>query len=147
MKRAVLLLSLLTIVATGCATSSPREQLHDVVLHFNDNVRWQRYREAARALPPRRRAAWVKAMSRMGRVVRISEYDMRPVEVGDTYAVIEVDLSYHRQDDLVVRREKREQMWRLVEGVWQLESDTEVVVEEGQLPDRFPELSAPSAHP
>lgn len=147
MTRALVLVWALALVlasiSSGCSSATSSQKLRDTVLHFNDNVRWQRYRDAARALPPRRRAAWVTAMSRVGRVVSIDEYDMRPVEVGKDYAVIEVDLSYHRRDDLKVRREKRQQIWRLVEGAWILESDREVVLDEHQLPDRFPELLAP----
>ena len=141
--RTLTLLLALTFVAPGCTTLSPKQKLHDVVLHFNDNVRWQRYREAARALHPRRRSAWITAMRRMGQVVSIGEYEIRPVEVAESYAIIEVDLSYHRQDDLRVRTEKREQVWRLEKGKWHLESDREIIVDQSQLPDRFPELSAP----
>ena len=141
--RVLIVLCLLMVNASGCSTLSPKEKLHDVVLHFNDNIRWQRYREAARAIPPRRRSAWVKAMRRMGQMVRIDEVEMRPVEVNSDFAIIEVDLSYHRQDDLRVRTEKREQVWRFEDEAWHLESDREIIVEEGVLPDRFPELSGP----
>jgi hypothetical protein len=133
----------LASTSSGCSNATTSEKLRDTVLHFNDNVRWQRYRDAARALPPRRRAAWVTAMSRFGQVVSIDEYDMRPVEVGEDFAVIEVDLAYHRHDDLKVHREKRQQMWWLVDGAWMLKSDEKVILDESKLPDRFPELTAP----
>lgn len=143
-----LVMALLALsVLPSCRTASSSQKLRDAVLHFHDNVRWQRYREAARALPPHRRAAWTTAMTRMGRMVSIDEYDMRPVEVGDDYAVIEVDLAYHRHDDMRVKREKRQQTWRFVEGAWVLESDAEVALDERGLPERFPELSAPRRHP
>jgi len=147
MKGLVLIGFLIASVLGGCQTTSSSQKLRDAVLHFNDNVRWQRYREAARALPPHRRAAWTTAMTRMGRMVSIDEYDMTPVEVGDDYAVISVDLAYHRHDDMRVKREKREQIWRFIEGAWVLESDSEVAIDERRLPERFPELSAPRRHP
>ena len=86
-------------------------------------------------------------MTRMGRMVKVDEYDMNPVEVGDDYAVIEVDLAYHRHDDMRVKREKREQIWRFIEGAWVLESDSEVAIDNRRLPERFPELSAPRRQP
>lgn len=147
MKMLVTLGLLLASLLVGCQTTSSSQKLRDAVLHFHDNVRWQRYREAARALPPHRRAAWTTAMARMGRMISIDEYDMRPVEIGDDYAVIEVDLAYHRHDDMRVKREKRQQVWRLVDGAWVLESDAEVAIDERALPDRFPELSAPRRQP
>ncbi len=134
-------------VLSGCSTASSSQKLQDAVLQFHDNVRWQRYREASRALPPHRRVAWTTAMTRMGRMVSIDEYDMRPVEIGNDYAVIEVDISYHRHDDMRVKREKRQQSWRFINGAWVLESDTEIALDDRGLPERFPELSAPRRHP
>lgn len=145
--RLLLFFFLLLVGAVSCRSASPGQTLRDTVLQFNDNVRWQRFREAAQVLPPHRRAAWVTAMARAGRVIQIDEYDMRPVQIGPDYAVIEVDLAYHRHDDMRVRTEKREQVWRLKDDVWLLESDREVVFEDQGLPGRFPELSAPRRHP
>ncbi len=147
MKRVLIVSLWLASCLMACQATSSSQKLRDAVLHFHDNVRWQRYREASRALPPHRRAAWTTAMTRMGRMIRIDEYDMRPVEIGDSYAIIEVDLAYHRHDDMRVKREKRQQMWRLVDGAWILESDTEITLDDRGLPERFPELSAPRRHP
>ena len=147
MKSVLILVFLITSCLAGCQATSSSQKLRDAVLHFHDNVRWQRYREASRALPPHRRAAWTTAMTRMGQMIRIDEYDMRPVEIGDDYAVIEVDLAYHRHDDMRVKREKRQQFWRLVEGTWVLESDSEITIDDRGLPQKFPELSPPRRQP
>lgn len=120
---AVLLLGVLPLASASCAAlyrSRPGEELKRSVRRFHEDLRWERYRSAARHLAPERRDEWVRAMREAGRSMRITEYRAQPVRVGDERAVVEVYLRYRDRDGVHVSRAMRRQVWRRRGGEWQL---------------------------
>ncbi len=140
-------LALLFAAATACGPGyrSPEEKLQDTATRFNDNVRWQRYRAAALALPLDRREAWVAAMERASRHFTVADYEVRPVEVGAEQAILQVDMVYHRVGGVVIEQMRRRQTWGYEGGGWLLVADVEIPRLEGPPPDSLPELSAPAS--
>ena len=139
------LLAALLVSACGPGYQSSREKLHETATRFNDNVRWQRYRAAAAALPLDRRESWVAAMQRASQHFTVADYEVRPVEVGPEQAVLEVDMVFHRVGGVVIEQMRRRQIWQYASGSWLLVSDMEIPHTEGPPPDSLPELQAPPA--
>lgn len=143
-RRLVVVLPLLGLLVASCAGyKNARDKLHATSFTFNDNVRWQRFRAAARSIPEPRREAWVVAMERAARSFTIADWDMVPVEIGDDTAVLHVDLVYLQSPGVTVQHMRRRQVWRHDLGDWTLESDIEVPYEESGAPPGLPDLVGP----
>ena len=127
--------------AIGCTkfVKSRTEVLREEVSRFNDNVRWGRYRTAAKQLPAERRDVWIASMERAGKAFRILEYEVRPQVIEGEHAIVLVDMVYHPVDDVVIRRVRRRQVWKN-EGGWFLASEHQVDAQRAAPPDRFPEF-------
>ena len=127
--------------AVGCTkfVKSRTELLREEVARFNDNVRWGRYRTAAKQLPSERRDVWIASMERAGRAFRILEYEVRPQVVNGDQAIVLVDMVYHPTNDVVIRRARRRQVWKNVGG-WYLDSEHQIDAQRTAPPDRFPEF-------
>ena len=128
----------LECVACTAAFKGQAEQLKDEVVQFNENVRWGRYRAAARWVPGKHRDLWVRQMERAGQVFRITDYEVTPVEISPELAVMYVDVSYHRVGGVLVERSRRKQTWKYVD-TWTLASEKEIPIED-ILPDKMPEF-------
>ena len=115
------------------------ELLREEVSRFNDNVRWGRYRTAAKQLPAERRDIWIASMERAGRAFRILEYEVRPQVVQGDQAVVLVDMVYHPVNDVVIRRVRRRQVWKNAGG-WYLDSEHQIDAHRVAPPERFPEF-------
>jgi hypothetical protein len=145
-RRALVILALAgAVTACNGGLKTASEKLRDASFSFNEDVRWQRFRVAARALPPQRREAWIAAMQRAATAFRVVDFELRPVSIGDTRALVEVDLTYYRYPALTIEQQRRRQDWRYADGVWTLVGDTEYVPPPGgELPDKMPELLSPN---
>lgn len=131
----------------GCGMRTRADKLKEATLSYNNDVRWSRFRAAARALPPARREAWVAAMDNAARYIRILEYDMRAVRIEGDDAVFEIDLSYMRSPGVTVERKRRLQHWSYADGNWTLNREQEVeLVQPGmdEPPGDLPLLSDPA---
>ncbi len=128
----------LETVACGAAFKGQGEQLKEEVVQFNENVRWGRYRAAARWVPGKHRDQWVRQMERAGQVFRITDYEVTPVEITEDLAVMYVDVSYHRVNGVLLEKSRRKQTWKYVDS-WTLASEKEIPIED-VLPDKMPEF-------
>ena len=124
--------------ACGAMFKGQAEQLKDEVVQFNENVRWGRYRAAARWLPAKHADGWVRQMERAGQAFRITDYEVTPVEVAEEHAVMHVDVSYHRVNGVLIETMRRKQTWKFVDG-WKLQSEKEIPLERN-LPDKMPDF-------
>ncbi len=138
---AVFLSAWMAFSTLGCTkfVKGRTELLREEVARFNDNVRWGRYRTAAKQLPPERRDVWIASMERAGRAFRILEYEVRPQVVQGDQAVVLVDMVYHPINEAVIRRVRRQQVWKNAGG-WYLDSEHQVDAHRVAPPERFPEF-------
>ena len=139
-KLSLLLLVSLLLTPACASLRSKTEKLNDSTFAYHNDVRWQRYRSAAVAIPLQRRETWVQGMQRAAKDMRIVEYDYRPVEVADDRAVYEVDLSFYRARVFVVERQKRRQVWLYLGSRWFLDSDREIIKPTEPQPGGFPDI-------
>jgi hypothetical protein len=140
------------LVAAALGACSPayqtnKDALRDDSARFNENLRWQRFREASLSVAPEVRDAWLASQERAGAVFTIADYEAKPVEVGREHAVLVVDLVYHRVGDVTVHQQRRRQLWRYQKGTWFIESDREIPREELPPPDALPEFGDPLIGP
>ncbi|MEZ4269263.1 MAG: hypothetical protein R3F39_23140 [Myxococcota bacterium] len=144
MKKSTLALTLLLALgACSPAYQTNKDALRDDSQRFNENLRWQRFREASVSVAPEVREAWLHSQERAGSVFNIADYEIKPVEVGREHAVLLVDLIFHRVGDVTVHQQRRRQIWRYQKGTWFIESDREIPREDGPPPDALPEFGDP----
>ena len=143
--RALVLLPVVAFFTLGCGgpEQTPGAMLQRATTSFLDDMRWQRYDEAARHIPHHRRRAWITAMTRASRVLRIDEYRIQAVHLTPGHADIEVELTYHRADDPVVRRMLRRQVWKQVQDLWTLVADEPMPTDRAPPPSGLPQLDRP----
>ena len=133
------LVTLLLLCSVGCASGgmAPEKGLRTTVIAFNEDVRWGRYRYAASAIPERYRETWIKRQEAAGKSLRITEYEVNPIEFAPDAAHVNVDISFHGIRDMLVRKVRRRQEWRRIESEWFIVSDREIPLEEEEL-DKMP---------
>ena len=133
------LVLLLLLCSVGCASGgmAPEKGLRTTVIAFNEDVRWGRYRYAASAIPERYRETWIERQEAAGKSLRITEYEVNPIEFAPDAAHVNVDISFHGIRDMVVRKVRRRQEWRRIESEWFIVSDREVPLETEEL-DKMP---------
>jgi len=136
--RVVILLSLFGCV--GCASTgmSPGKGLRETVVAFNEDVRWQRYRYASSAIPERYRETWIQRQEAAGKALKITEYEVNPIQFTPDGAQVNVDISFHGIRDMVVRKVRRKQEWKRIGRAWFIVSDREIPREDAPTPDRMP---------
>ena len=124
----------------GCAGSimSPTRGLRESVMAFNDHLRWNRYRQAAEAIPNRYRETWIQRQEQAAKTLRITEYEVRPVNGIQEHAWVDVDVAFHRTSDFTVHNVRRRQEWRVIEGQWMIVSEREVPREREPEPREMP---------
>ncbi|MCB9727999.1 MAG: hypothetical protein H6744_11990 [Deltaproteobacteria bacterium] len=142
---ALLIASFVVLATPGCAPTyqTNKDRLRDDSQRFNENLRWQRFREASLSVAPEAREAWLRSQERAGSVFTIADYEVKPVEVGRELAVLQVDLVFHRVGDVTIHQQRRQQVWRYQKGTWFLESDREIPRDEEPPPDHLPDFGTP----
>ena len=116
-------------IVTGCGSyKNTTEKLRLTATSFNENLRWNRLVAASKSIPASKRSAWIREMRSVFSAMRIVDYNVTPVRVGSTRALVDISLAYYYVPDPTVRRERRRQVWRLSQGNWLLESDKKLRV-------------------
>jgi len=130
---------LLLLTSVGCASTGmlPEKGLRTTVIAFNEDVRWGRYRYAASAIPERYRETWIKRQEAVGKSLKITEYEVNPIQIDGEAAHVNVDISFHGTRDMVVRKVRRRQEWRRIGSAWFIVSDREIPREEEEV-NRMP---------
>ena len=144
-RKALLFLLVVSVLgATACGLRTRGAKLQSAVTAYNENMRWLRIPQAAQALAPDRRMAWIARLKAVASDLNILEYEVRPIRISDNEAVFEVDLSYYVQPEVHVRRLKRHQRWIYEHERWVLDSEREAVQDKPSRPvEGCPELSSP----
>ena len=125
----VVLCGLVLSVAAGCGSyKNTTEKLRLTATAFNENLRWNRLVAASKSIPVNKRSGWIRQMRSVFSAMRIVDYNVTPVRVGSTRALVDIQLAYYYVPDPTVRRERRRQVWRFSQGKWLLESDKKLRV-------------------
>lgn len=136
-------LSLLLVVAAGCATSSQEmfEELKSAVDGYNSAYRWKNYERAASYLPNDLRAAFIASYEDDEKSLHVEGYRLLRVDLdGEKAATVYVRVRYMLLPSINVENRTLVQHWHKVNDVWILETEENSIrdVEPGAIP-RNPE--------
>src|SRR5205085_12628376 len=56
------------------------DTLQEVILSYNEGIRWERFETAASSLPPKQRSEFVDEMDQRSKDLKISQYDIVRVD-------------------------------------------------------------------
>lgn len=140
---------LLSVVVTGpgCAASDGMiEKLYDSTRAYNRSLRWGDWDRAAEYLPQRSADAFIESHQAVEDRLVVLDYQMTRLEVDkqNGIAASQVEISWHTDDQLVVRTTTVDHLWQWYEGRW-------ILVDERRAKGRpltiFAEVSADQSHP
>jgi hypothetical protein len=120
---AALLLSSV-IAGPGCAGASDGmiEKLYDSTRAYNRSLRWGDWDRAAEHLPARSADAFIESHQEVEDRLVVIDYEMTRLEVDklNGIATSQVEISWHTEDQLVVRNTTVNHLWQWHEGRWVL---------------------------
>ncbi|MFO8073785.1 MAG: hypothetical protein R6V85_18135 [Polyangia bacterium] len=104
----------------ACGAEGPRAKLKHAAFLFNDGLRWGRWGEVMPRLDPELRGQFSASHSEWGDSVRISDVEMLEIAVdeGLEKALITVQYTWYRVDEMEVRTTSTRQHWESRDGEW-----------------------------
>jgi hypothetical protein len=125
-RRILLLLAAVSWLAfsgpVGCGAPQEKDDLYKNVKAFHQHMRWGRYHEASGFLQTGEREAFLGRHEELGDDFRVVEYEIKSikvVKVNET-AEAEVVLSWIREPDMRVHKDKIVELWQRRDGRWVL---------------------------
>ena len=118
--REALLFALAGVASAACGATQKAEPLDRGVHRYNDSIRWQRLSQAAQYIPQKERGAFFDERLELEDDLRISMFDIRRVELGETdeHAVVHVEYTWYLDSRGTVRKTTTEQHWRRHGKTW-----------------------------
>lgn len=120
---AALLLSGSVVTQVGCAASDGMiEKLYDSTRAYNRSLRWGDWDRAAEHLPVASADAFIDSHQAYEDRLVVLDYQMTRMEVDKVNGVAssQVEISWHTEDNLVVRTTTVHHVWQWYEGQWLL---------------------------
>lgn len=120
---AKLRLSALLLVTAGCAASDGMiEKLYDSTRAYNRSLRWGDWDRAAEYLPQASADAFIESHQAVEDRLVVIDYQMSRLEIDkiNGIAASQVEISWHTDDQLVVRTTTVNHLWQWHEGRWVL---------------------------
>ena len=122
-----LALAALALVAAfaGCGAAKKSEPLDRGLQRYNEALRWQRIAEAAQYVPPPERDEFFNQRLEMEDELRITQYDVRRVDRGqsDDHAIAYVQYSWYLDREGRVYQTTTEQHWQRHGDTWLVVSE------------------------
>ncbi len=105
--------SLLVIAAlAACMPPQTGETLAESVRSYNDNVRWERYDNAASHLPASQRSTRLDEWDQRGKDLKITDYDIVKVDQKTSKeAKVQIKVSWYRESEGTVHETHALQTW------------------------------------
>jgi hypothetical protein len=120
----VLPLALLALLAVqGCAAADGMaEKFYDASRAYNRSLRWEDFDRAARHLPPESVNAFLDHHESIEDDIVIIDYDIErmKLEKQTGRAATRVNISWHKDDETIVRNTVVDQQWQFHDGAWYL---------------------------
>jgi hypothetical protein len=86
--------------------------LFESVRQFNEGVRWERFGNAAGAIPPKERSQFVDEMDQRAGDLKITDYEVVRVDPhGEREAKVQVKLSWYKASEGTLRETHAVQTW------------------------------------
>jgi hypothetical protein len=110
----------LAILMLGCGGAlHDQPDLSETVRMFNDGVRWERFANAAAALPPRERSQFVDDMDQRSGEVKITDYEVVRIDPrGDHEARVQIKLSWYKASEGTIHETHAVQTWERHGKAW-----------------------------
>ena len=131
----------------GCATTDGMvEKLYDSTRAYNRSLRWGDWDRAAEYVPPTSTDAFIESHQAVEDRLVVIDYQMTRLEVDkiNGVAASQVEISWHTDDQLVVRTTTVNHVWQFHDGRW-------VLVDERRSGGKplaiFAEVDAAQPHP
>lgn len=120
--RAAWMLVLAWALIPACAGTQKAEPLDRGLHRYHDSLRWQRLSQAAQYIPPRQRGAFFDERMELEEDLRITMYDIRRVDIGETenHAIVYVEYTWYSDSEGTVHSTVAEQRWRRHGDQWLL---------------------------
>jgi hypothetical protein len=106
--------AVIAILMLGCGAAMPHDEpdLFESVRVFNDGVRWERFSNAAGAIPPKERSQFVDDMDQRAGDLKITDYEVVRVDPrGEREAKVQVKLSWYKASEGMLRETHAVQTW------------------------------------
>lgn len=106
--------AVIAILMLGCGAAMPHDEpdLFESVRLFNDGVRWERFSNAAGAIPPKERSQFVDEMDQRASDLKITDYEVVRVDPhGEREAKVQVKLSWYKGSEGMLRETHAVQTW------------------------------------
>ncbi len=144
MRRALSVAALSAFLASGCLMPPGRDtKLSDAARNLNVATRFGRLDVAAQLTAEETRTVFLERRAEWGGAVRILDVEIAGIELSpEDAALVQVDVSWIRNNESVVRTTRVAQVWREGKSDWLLEREKRVSGDLGLFGDAPP---APAA--
>ncbi len=119
-------------LASACANTSGRLGLRPAVQGFNQDIRWQRFQSAARMLPAKERADFIRKYTATEEELGIQSIEVESVEFSRQpdaqEATVTAVVTYYLLPSIVVKKEVITQHWQLLGTNWRMTSQEPVFI-------------------
>jgi hypothetical protein len=101
------------VLLAACATPAGQsDTLNETIRSYNDAIRWERFDNAAAALPPALRAQTVDDWDERAHDLKITEYDIVKVDSkGSREARAQIKMSWYKNSEGTLRETQLIQTW------------------------------------
>ncbi len=113
----------LCVFLAACATppAAASDTLNETIKSYNDAIRWERFENAASALPQKERAQTVDDWDERAHDLKITDYDIVKVDSkGKNEAHAQIKLSWYKNSEGTLRETQSIQTWEKHGRGWQL---------------------------
>ena len=123
----LLVATVITSLGVGCGGMPLPDtpDLSETVRQFNDGVRWERFANAASAVPPRERSQFVDDMDQRASELKITDYEVVRLDPrGERAARVQVKFTWYKASEGTVHETHAVQSWERHGKAWWMVDET-----------------------
>ncbi len=140
-------LAIVLLIATAACVITPAQRREETLAReahmFNDDLRWSRYEQAVRSLPPDEAPLFMGRVNAVGEELTWGDSDVVSITFGvpSETAVVVVKVDWYYRRDQIVKSTTLEQRWQFTDGRWSM------IKQRRLRGDRFPLVTEPVTPP